>query len=72
MEWILELKLEADGPKNQTPKPVLSSIHAWNHNQDFWRKKKVLKKNNYNNQGANLRLTCSWCLVLVPVIRNCI
>jgi hypothetical protein len=46
MEWILELKLEADGPKNQTPKPVLTSIHERNHNQDFWRKKRVFEKNN--------------------------
>ncbi len=40
MEWILELKLEADRPKNQTPKPVLSSIHVRNHNQDFGGKKR--------------------------------
>jgi hypothetical protein len=39
MEWILELKLEAERPKNQTPKPVLSSIRVWNHNQDFRRKR---------------------------------
>jgi hypothetical protein len=50
MEWILELKLEAENLKNQTPNPVLSSIHVRNHNQDFWGKKKVFQKNN-NNWG---------------------
>jgi hypothetical protein len=36
MEWILELKLEAERLKDQTPNPVLSSIPVSNHNQDFW------------------------------------
>jgi hypothetical protein len=58
MEWILELKLEAERLKDQTPNPVLSSIPVSNHNQEFWGKKKVLDKNNYN-RGSNLRLTCS-------------
>jgi hypothetical protein len=44
MEWILELKLEAERLRNQTAYPVLSSIHVRNHSQDFWGKKKYLKK----------------------------
>jgi hypothetical protein len=44
MEWILELKLEAERLKDQTPNPVLSSIPVSNHNQDFSGKKKFLIK----------------------------
>jgi hypothetical protein len=35
MECILELKLEAERLKDQTPNPVLSSIPVSNHNQEF-------------------------------------
>jgi len=71
MEWILELKLEADRPKNQTPKPGSQFYSCMEPQPRFLEEKNVLEKNNYN-WGAHLRLTCSSCLVLVPVIRNCI
>jgi hypothetical protein len=44
MEWILDPKLEPERLKDQTPNPVLSSIHVSNHNQDFWGKKRFLIK----------------------------